>query len=63
MVPVLTEEVGDADDGDADGRYRVPFRFTMLGDWIVTVSAQLADGTEVQRDVNLSVSEEEVKTR
>ncbi|MFN2200349.1 MAG: FixH family protein [Caldilineaceae bacterium] len=47
MAPVNSGPVTDAaspaadgsDDGAADGVYRVPFQFTMLGDWIITVTA------------------------
>lgn len=63
MVPVISDTVHDADDGVADGRYQVPFRFTMLGDWIMTVSVQLADGTAARQDINLTVTAEEVKLR
>lgn len=63
MAPVFTDEVHDADDGAADGRYRAPFRFTMLGDWIVTVSVQLADGTTAQQDVALTVTSEAVRVK
>ncbi|MCB0130118.1 MAG: FixH family protein [Caldilineaceae bacterium] len=60
MAPVLTESVLDEADGTVDGRYRVPFTFTMLGDWIVTVSVNQADGTRSQHDVDLTVTEEAV---
>lgn len=50
MVPVRAkaQPVGD-------GRYVVPdFRFTMAGDWVLTVNARLPDGRTVSRtfDVN-----------
>lgn len=60
MAPVLTESVLDEADGTVDGRYQVPFAFTMLGDWIVTVSVNQADGTRSQHDVDLTVTEEAV---
>lgn len=60
MAPVLTESVLDEADGTVDGRYQVPFTFTMLGDWIVTVSVNQADGTRSQHDVDLTVTEEAV---
>ena len=57
MAPVLTDSVQDAADGAADGRYQVPFAFTMLGDWIITVSIQQADGARTQQNINLNISE------
>jgi uncharacterized lipoprotein YajG len=45
MQPVLIamEDVGS-------GQYRAPdFRFTMAGDWILTVEATLPDGSRAQR--------------
>ncbi|MBV7329302.1 FixH family protein [Chloroflexi bacterium TSY] len=59
MIPVFTDPV--TDDAETDGVYQVPFGFTMLGDWIITVSAEMADGSVELQDVNLSVSEETVK--
>ena len=47
MVPVL-----DTAQAQEPGRYAVPdFRFTMAGDWILTVRATLPDGrkTEIQK--------------
>lgn len=60
MVPVLADGVEDAADGEADGVYHVPFVFSMLGDWIITVDVALADGTTVSRDVEMRVAEEGV---
>ena len=39
MTPVLAQAVGGQ-----NGRYEVPFEWTMGGDWIVTVKATLDDG-------------------
>lgn len=44
MVPVLAESEG----GEA-GVYTVPFQWTMAGDWIITVRAELPDGAIAQR--------------
>lgn len=59
MVPVLTDPVADGDDGAVDGVYQVPFEFTMLGDWIITISASV-DGNTIERNVDLSVTSEGV---
>jgi hypothetical protein len=40
MAPVL----GEAAQPDDDNVYRVPFEWTMGGDWILTVDVTLADG-------------------
>ncbi|MCE7980397.1 MAG: copper chaperone PCu(A)C [Caldilinea sp. CFX5] len=57
MVPVLADPVRDDADGATDGVYRLPFQFSMLGDWIVTVTATLADGTEATKDVEVIVTD------
>lgn len=51
MEPVLAS----VDAGQA-GVYEVPFEWTMGGDWIVTVTATLADGRSVTREFDLTVS-------
>jgi hypothetical protein len=61
MVPVMADAVTDDADGAADGVYQVPFTFNMNGDWIITVVAELADGTTEMQDVNLTVTEESVE--
>lgn len=60
MVPVTTEGVRDEDDGTADGRYTLPFGFTMLGDWILTVRVEQEDGTVITRDIGAQVTGEAV---
>jgi hypothetical protein len=50
MKPVL----GSATT-DAQGVAVVPFRWTMGGDWIVTVTATLADGAQVSQEFDLTV--------
>ncbi len=51
MEPVLAEV-----EGGAGGVYQVPFKWTMGGDWFVTVDAVLADGTTISRRFDLSVA-------
>ncbi len=55
MVPILAEISG----GDEDGYYDVPFEWTMAGDWVVTVEAQLSDGARVTEQFDLSVLSED----
>lgn len=61
MIPVLAEPVTDDADGSADGRYRLPFTFTMLGDWIVTVTVTQADGSGFSRNLNVRASAEGIE--
>jgi periplasmic copper chaperone A len=60
MIPVLAEDVTDDADGSADGHYRLPFTFTMLGDWIITVNVTLADGSSFSRNLDVRASENEI---
>ena len=57
MAPVIGEPVQDSADGASDGVYTIPFQFSMLGDWIITVKVELADGTETTQDVNVTVTD------
>ena len=57
MAPVLAAPVKDGDDGASDGVYSIPFQFSMLGDWIVTVTVDLADGTQTTQDINVTVTD------
>jgi periplasmic copper chaperone A len=57
MAPVIAAPVHDDDDGAGDGIYVVPFQFSMLGDWIITVAVELADGTRATRNINVTVTE------
>jgi hypothetical protein len=50
MSPVL----GETSAGE-NGVYRVPFEFTMTGDWIVTVTAALPGGGESAETFDLTV--------
>lgn len=60
MVPVMADGVTDDADGAADGVYHLPFEFTMNGDWIMTISVQLADGSTESHDIELTVTEDGV---
>ncbi len=51
MKPVLAD-VTTGDDGTVD----VPFSWSMGGDWIVTVTVTLADGSQVSQDFNYTVA-------
>lgn len=50
MQPVLGEATADA-----DGKATVPFQWTMGGDWIVTITVTLPDGSEVSQTFDVSV--------
>ena len=63
MAPVTVNGVRDDADGVKDGKYQVPFRFTMLGDWVLTVSSERADGTKVQQDINVTAREQGVTVK
>ena len=56
MIPVLADPVADDADGDADGHYHLPFTFTMLGDWILSVTVTLADGSSFTRNLDVQAS-------
>ncbi|MCL4255148.1 MAG: FixH family protein [Anaerolineae bacterium] len=43
MTPVLAETTQTGEDG----YYRIPITFTMAGDWVLDISATLADGTVI----------------
>ncbi len=60
MVPVLTENVLDGADGREDGRYTLPFQFTMLGDWIITVKITPQDGAPLTTNIDLRAGAESV---
>lgn len=51
MQPVLAT----ADSGP-DGVYRVPFRWTMAGDWFVLVQVELPDGRRFEQRFDLRVT-------
>ena len=56
MIPVLADPIADDADGAADGRYHLPFTFTMFGDWIITVAVERADGSSFSRDLDVRAS-------
>jgi len=56
MIPVLANPVADDADGDADGHYHLPFTFTMFGDWIVSVTVNLADGSSFTRNLDVQAN-------
>ena len=45
--------------GGNGGLYRVPVRWTMAGDWIITVEAKLSDGRRATRTFDMPVTGEE----
>lgn len=51
MVPVIAEA-----ERVEDNEYIVPFEWTMAGDWIVEVSAELPDGTTASQTFDQSVA-------
>lgn len=54
MLPI--EATATADE---DGVYRTPIRWTMAGDWIITVEATLSDGRRATQSFNVTVTGEE----
>jgi hypothetical protein len=60
MALVMSNAITDPADGVADGRYHVPFQFSMLGDWILTVTVQRADGSTSDQNIEVIVSEQSV---
>lgn len=51
MTPVVDTAIAEG-----TGRYAVPdFRFTMAGDWILTLTATLPDGREASLEKNITV--------
>jgi hypothetical protein len=41
---------------EGKGRYRIPFVWTMGGDWLLTLHAVLPDGQEIEQTFDLAVS-------
>ena len=50
MVPVIVEA-----GGSADGQFEVPIEWTMGGDWIVEIMAELANGQTVSETFNINI--------
>jgi hypothetical protein len=63
MVPVLAPPVRDNDDGAVDGSYHIPFQFTMLGDWIITISVERPGGSEVEQNIEATVGSQGVNIK
>lgn len=51
----MTPVIRDVDEGD-DGRYSVPFEWTMGGDWFVDVTVTLTSGETGQQRFDFSVA-------
>ena len=51
MEPVLAIA-----QGSIDNEYRIPFRWTMAGDWVVTVNVVLSSGETFQKTFNFTVT-------
>ena len=51
MVPILASVT----DGDK-GLYKVPFKWTMGGNWIITIQATLPDGTIAEETFPITIS-------
>ena len=51
MRPIIV----DATKTDAQGKVDIPFKWSMSGDWIVSVTVTLADNSQVSQDFNLTV--------
>jgi len=58
MEPVLAE----VDGGGEDGVYKIPFEWTMAGDWVVTVDLRLPDGSKAQKRFDMAVHFEDEDT-
>jgi hypothetical protein len=43
-------------EGGTEGQYQTPFRWTMGGDWVLTVTATLANGTVVTKTFPFTVN-------
>ena len=50
MIPVIATA-----DGGTNGVYTTPFEWTMGGDWVVTVVADLGDGTTISREFPFTI--------
>ncbi|MCB9422828.1 MAG: FixH family protein [Ardenticatenaceae bacterium] len=51
MVPVL----GEASSGE-NGVYKMPFEWTMGGDWVLTVDVTLPDGRSTSQQFNFTIN-------
>jgi hypothetical protein len=55
MVPIFAEA-----QSTAGGLYSLPLEWTMSGDWIVTIDAELPDGRRVGRQFNVTVTGDKI---
>lgn len=55
MVPVIEQSRGRSYATDQVGRYEMAFNFNMGGDWIISATATLTDGTVITGRLNTSV--------
>lgn len=55
MVPVL----GSSENAPEHGVYRVPFNWTMGGEWILVVTASLPDDTTFSEEFNINITAED----
>ena len=53
----MTPVIGEQSEGE-NGEYRIPFEWTMGGDWFVVVTATLRNGTVVEQQFDYAVSGE-----
>jgi hypothetical protein len=51
----MRPEFGETVEGE-NGVYRIPFNWSMGGDWIITVTLTLADDSEIQRTFEITVN-------
>jgi hypothetical protein len=51
--PGMAPVVADVVERDA-GTYDAPLQFTMAGDWILLVTGQLADGTPLNKRIEIA---------
>lgn len=54
MIPMLAES-----DGGVDGLYHVPVKWSMAGEWVLTVEAVLPDDSRAVQEYDLSVGAED----
>ena len=57
MAPIMAGPISDGDDGATDGIYQASLPFSMLGDWVITIAVNLADGSQTTQDINVTVTD------
>lgn len=55
MTHAGMQPVDASGETDENGVARIPFKWTMGGDWIVTITATLPEGADVEKVFNLSI--------